>query len=379
MRVLLTGISGKLAQQVALELLARGHDVTGIDRRPWPEAPPSIRLVQTDIRKPEAEEAFRREQPEAVIHMATVSHLAMRRDERYRINLGGTQRVFEYCDKHAVPQALFVGRHTYYGAVADAALYRGEDEPPMALESFPELADLVAADLFAASALWRFPLRTTAVLRLVYTLGPSLHGTLAAFLAGPRVPMILGFDPLFQFMHESDAVRAIILALERKLRGVYNVAGPQALPLSELIRVTGRTPIRITRAMYPLLLGRLGLPKLTPGAVAHIKYPIVISDQSFRNATGFRPEHAEYDTLAAFRAAAPPRGEAPASKAQPTEGAPAQAAARADAPTAAPHRSADNPAGNAAVPANAAPPGDASPSEASAREALSIAAPKPRE
>jgi len=381
MRVLLTGISGKLAQQVALELLAHGHDVTGIDRRPWPECPPGIRLVQTDIRKPEAEEAFRSERPEAVIHMATVSHLAMRRDERYRINLGGTQKVFEYCDKHAVPQALFVGRHTYYGAVADAALYRGEDEPPMALESFPELADLVAADLFAASALWRFPERTTAVLRMVYTLGPSLHGTLAAFLAGPRVPMILGFDPLFQFMHEADAVRAIILALERKLRGVFNVAGPQALPLSELIRVSGRNPIRLARAMYPLLLGRLGLPRLTTGAVAHIKYPIVISDQSFRTATGFRPEHGEYETLAAFRTASPPKADL-ASK-PPSSASPAAASTPADASAAAngtgDSRERDSTRGTAVPPGNRAPLADAATSASASDEALSIAAPKPRE
>jgi nucleoside-diphosphate-sugar epimerase len=307
MRVLLTGVSGKLAQKVAIELLEHGHEVTGIDRRPWPECPPGIRLIETDIRKPEAEEVFRLDHPEAVIHMATVSHLTTRRDERYRINLGGTQKVFEYCERHAVPQALFVGRHTYYGAVPDAALYRGEDEPPMALESFPELADLVAADLFAASALWRFPERTTAVLRLVYTLGPSLHGTLAAFLKGPRVPMILGFDPLYQFMHESDAVAAIILALERKLRGVYNVAGPRVLPLSEMIRVTGRQPLRIARMLHPFLLGRFGLPRLPAGAVAHIKYPIVISDKSFRKATGFRERHDEYETLAAFAAASPVR------------------------------------------------------------------------
>lgn len=307
MRVLLTGVSGKLAQKVAITLLERGHTVTGIDRRPWPECPPQVRLVQTDIRKPEAEEAFRQDRPDAVIHMATVSHLTTRRDERYRINLGGTQKVFEYCERHGVGQALFVGRHTYYGAVPDAALYQGEDEPPMALESFPELADLVAADLFAASALWRFPQRTTAVLRLVYTLGPSLHGTLAAFLAGPRVPMILGFDPLFQFMHENDAVDAIILALERRLRGVYNVAGPQALPLSELIRVTGRTPLRMARALHPLLLGRFGLPRLPAGAVAHIKYPIVISDKAFRAATGFVPRYGEYETLEAFLAASPPK------------------------------------------------------------------------
>ena len=160
----------------------------------------------------------------------------------------------------------------------------------------------MAADLFAASALWRFPERTTAVLRLVYTLGPSLHGTLAAFLAGPRVPMILGFDPLFQFMHESDAVAAIITALEQQLRGVYNVAGPQALPLSELIRVTGRTPIRIARVLHPLLLGPLGLPRLPSGAVAHIKYPIVISDTLVPTGHGLLARsYGEYETLDAFR------------------------------------------------------------------------------
>ena len=129
MRVLLTGISGKLAQQVALELLSHGHRVVGIDRRPWPECPTAISVVQTDIRKPEAEEAFRRERPDAVIHMATVSHVTMRRDERYRINLGGTQKVFEYCERHGVPQALFVGRHTYYGAVPDAARSRNSSKP----------------------------------------------------------------------------------------------------------------------------------------------------------------------------------------------------------------------------------------------------------
>jgi UDP-glucose 4-epimerase len=306
MKILITGISGKLAQQVALELRARGHTLTGIDLRPWPECPADVQLIQTDIRKPEAEEAFRSVRPDAVIHMATVSHLTTRRDERYRINLGGTQKVFEYCETHGVGQALFVGRHTYYGAVPDAPLYRSEDEPPMALESFPELADLVAADLFAASALWRFPERATAVLRMVYTLGPTLHGTLASFLRGPRVPMILGFDPLFQFMHEKDAVAAIILALERRLRGVFNVAGPQALPLSELIRVTNRVPTRMARVLHPFLLGRFGLPRLPAGAVAHIKYPLVISDRAFREATGFRHTYGEYETLAAFLEACPP-------------------------------------------------------------------------
>lgn len=308
MKVLITGISGMLARQVARRLVERGHHVLGLDRRPWPNCPEAIRVIRTDIRKSDVEEVFREERPEAVIHMATVTHLTERREDRYRINLGGTKRVFDYCHRYEVRQALFVGRHTYYGAVPDAPLYREEDEPPMALESFPELADLVAADLFAACALWRFPEVDTAVLRLVYTLGNGPQGTLANFLSGRRVPTILGFDPLFQFMHEEDAASAIVLALERRLRGVYNVAGPQPLPLSEVIRITRRRAAPIAEALYPFALGRFGLPVLRRGAVAHVKYPVVVSDAAFRKATAFAHTYSEYRTLQAFAEACPPKG-----------------------------------------------------------------------
>jgi UDP-glucose 4-epimerase len=159
--------------------------------------------------------------------MATITHLVARSEERFRINLGGTRAVFDYCRAFGVQHAIFVGRHTYYGAGPEHPLYHVEEDPPMAATTFPELADLVAADLYAATALWRMPELTTTVLRCVYTLGPTGHGTLGSFLRGPYVPALLGFDPLFQFMHERDVVKAICLALEKRLRGAYNVAGPQ--------------------------------------------------------------------------------------------------------------------------------------------------------
>jgi UDP-glucose 4-epimerase len=301
MKVLVTGISGKIGRLVALELLSNGHDVLGIDRRPWPDAPTAVRVYETDIRKRPAEDVFRTQRPEAVIHMSTVTHLVEKSEERYRINLVGTKSVFDFAHRYGVKRAVFVGRHTYYGAAPDAALYHTEDEPPMALELFPELADLVAADLFAGMALWRFPEIDTAVLRICYTLGPSRHGTLASFLSGPRVPTILGFDPLYQFMHERDVARAIVLALTRSLRGVYNVAGPQPVPLSTLIRETGRTPLQVPEPMYRVVLGRFGLPRLPRGALSHIKYPIVIDSTTFKAASGFQHEFDEYAAMHEFR------------------------------------------------------------------------------
>ncbi|MCA9558017.1 MAG: NAD-dependent epimerase/dehydratase family protein [Myxococcales bacterium] len=301
MKVLITGISGALARHVAVRLVDAGHTVLGIDRRPWPDAPSGITVFDTDVRKRPAEDVFRSHRPEAVVHMATVTHLTTRREERYRINLGGTRSVLDHCHDYGVEHVVFVGRHTIYGAASDAPLYRTEAEPPLAGTTFPDLADLVAADLYAGSALWRFPQMRTAVLRIVYTLGPSKRGTLAGFLRGPRVPRVLGFDPLFHFLHEHDAADAIVLALQHRLNGVFNVAGPQPVPLTTLIEATGRVDLPLPEPILARALGHFGLPYLPRGSMAHLKYPVVIDASSFRAATGFTPAFDEVQVMDGFR------------------------------------------------------------------------------
>jgi len=300
MKVLVTGISGKLGRMVGQLLAEHGHEVLGVDRRPWAGAPEGVKMFQVDIRKRPAEDVFRVEKPDAVIHMATVTHITDKSPERFRINLQGTRTMIEHCHTYGVKQIIFISRHTYYGAAPDSPLYHTEDEPPIALNSFPELADLVASDLYAGSALWRYPEIDTCVLRLCYTLGPSKHGTLAQFLQGPRVPTMIGFDPLFHFMHEMDAAHAICAAFEKKLRGVFNVSGPPPVPLSIVIRETGRQSVPVPQALINLTLGRFGLPTLPKGAVDHIKYPIVIDSAAFQKASGFKYTFDERKTMKAF-------------------------------------------------------------------------------
>jgi UDP-glucose 4-epimerase len=300
-KVLIPGIAGAVGRLLGAQLVAQGHQVIGIDRRKWPYIPRGIELHEVDVRKRGAEEVFRKHRPDAVVHMATVSHLSStHEDERYRINLGGTQAVFEHCQRYGVQHVIFVGRHTYYGAGPDAPMYHREEEPPMALASFPELADLVSADLFAATALWRNPTMTTSVLRFCYTLGQSHEGTLATFLRGPRVPIVLGFDPLFQFMHEQDVAAAIALTLAQKPRGVFNVAGPTPLPLSMIVRAAGRSSLPVPEFVLAAMLGRRGMPKLARGAIEHLKFPIVIDDSSFRHTTGFKHKFSAQDAIDAF-------------------------------------------------------------------------------
>lgn len=307
MKILIPGMAGHIGRRVALQLHELGHQVVGIDARPWADRPRGIPLYAHDLRKRATEDVFRTIRPEAVVHLGTMSALTAAGEERYRINLGGTQAVFEHSHTYGAKHVIFVGRHTFYGAGPDTPLYHTEEEPPQALANYPELADLVAADLYAQTALWRYPGLTTTILRVCYTLGPSGHGTLGNFVRGRRVPSVLGFDPLFQFIHEDDAADAVVKTLEKMPRGVFNVAGPQPLPLSVIIRELRRSHWPLPEALLAFALGRGGLPNLPRGALLHIKYPIVIDGRNFREATGFRHAFDELEVLRQFREAFPAR------------------------------------------------------------------------
>ncbi len=57
----------------------------------------------------------------------------------------------------------------------------------------------------------------------------------------------------------------------------------------------------LPEAVLVRLLGRFGFPKLSAGALDHIKYPVVVDATAFKKATGFHAEHDEVETLRMFR------------------------------------------------------------------------------
>jgi UDP-glucose 4-epimerase len=301
MRILITGVSGYLARLVAQQLCANQHEVVGIDHRPWFDCPAEIRLEKLDIRKRPTADLFRQFRPQVVIHMATETYVSATTEERYRLNLNGTQSIWSYCEQFKVKQAIFIGRHTVYGAAADAPLYRKETEPLLAGTTFPTLADLVSADLYAGQALWRIPKLKTSVLRIAYALGPMGRGTLANYLGEDRVPMVLGFDPLFQCIHTEDAATAIVAAVDAKLAGIYNVAGPDPIPLSCLIKGVNKQPVPIPERLLPMCLGKFGLSRLPRASLSHLKYPIVIDDRQFREKTGFKFRYQVEQIMGTFK------------------------------------------------------------------------------
>ncbi len=65
----------------------------------------------------------------------------------------------------------------------------------------------------------RHPRIVCTMLRYQPSVGPSLDSQITRYLSQPLVPTYMGFDPRLQFIHELDAIEALVAAIKNPVRG----------------------------------------------------------------------------------------------------------------------------------------------------------------
>jgi UDP-glucose 4-epimerase len=63
--------------------------------------------------------------------------------------------------------------------------------------------------------------------------------------------------------------------------------------------------VPVPEPVLSALLGRFGFPSLPKGALAHLKFPIVVDGTAFRAATGSSHTTSEVETLKRYRRISP--------------------------------------------------------------------------
>ncbi len=302
-KVLITGIAGGQGRLLTRRLL-ENYEVCGVDRERWEGHPRGVKVHVLDIRKKRFEDVIRTEMPTAIVHMGFIRHFRGDPRTRHDVNVRGTKQLLDHCVNHGVQTLIVVSSGYVYGAFPENPFYMDEDSPLSASRSYPEIRDLVEVDTLASAFLWRYPHIRTCVLRPVNVLGYYVHSMIGQYLREPRIPTVMGFDPMMQFIHEEDVSEAIALTLEHGLQGVFNVTGPGAVPLHTAIRETGgkafSVPEPLLRASFRRLF-RWGLIPYPPGALDYLKYPITLTGERFIEATNFRPLFSLDETLQSVR------------------------------------------------------------------------------
>lgn len=305
--VIVTGIAGRLGRLVAQRLHREpGIHVIGIDRRPFPGKPKDIEIHHLDIRSKRAREVFRHKNISALVHMGLMHSRRVDPRELYSWNIGGTAKLLDYCQAYQIPKVVVLSSANVYGPRPENTQFLSEEAPLLGAQSFAAMRDLVEIDHLASSFFWRARDIETVILRPVHILG-QVRNAPSNYLRLDRPPMLLGFDPMVQIIHEEDVAHAIACALEPGARGIYNVVGPGEVPISAVIRELGKRPLRIPHPMAKPAWNfawRLGLSSFPAAEFDFIRYVCMVDGSRANQGIGFWPRRTLGETIHAIESPA---------------------------------------------------------------------------
>jgi UDP-glucose 4-epimerase len=299
MATLITGIAGGLAQRVAEKLGAAGEHVVGVDYRSVEgieQRIPGLSVYRASYNKTAIEDVFRKHEIRALLHLGRVGNLSEDMEKRLELNVIGSQKLMMLCLQHDVESLVVLSTFHIYGAHPRNHVPISEYDPLRAGPEFPQIADAIQLDNMATTWIYQHPAVRTVVLRATNVVGPHIENTMCKFLRRSRVPTLVGYNPMTQFVHEDDLANAVIAARFGSAAGVYNVAGPAVIPWRTALELAGARPLPL-----PSSLAKAYVKSFSPFPeylVNFFKFPCVITDARFREELDWEPEVGIRETVA---------------------------------------------------------------------------------
>jgi UDP-glucose 4-epimerase len=296
--VLVTGICGRLGLEL-VRVLHRKERVIGIDRRKGSMLPSDVVHHHIDIRRRKARDIFRKAKVRAVVHMGVMHDPRQPSAERHSWNVDGFNSILQFIRAYKIPKLVLLSTGAVYGLNPANPQFISEDYTLMGGARDPELRDLIEVDMLAQSYFWRNPECETVILRPTQIVGKVRNGVME-YARMPRAPMAMGFDPMIQLVHEKDVIRAVMLALEPGVSGIFNIASRGQLPLSRVLSTLGKDPINLPSRV---LRGALRLSQnlkavgFTEAQLDYIMYPCMLDTSRAERKLGFKPLHDIHDCI----------------------------------------------------------------------------------
>ena len=285
-KVLIVGIAGGYGRLLARRLL-RTRSVVGVDRDPGSTRLPEVPVYPVDTRTRAFEDVFRKERPDAVVHLGFLRDFRADEKTRYDVNVRGTRKLLDLCASNGVRKLTVLSTGYVYGALPDNPSFMDEEHPLSGSRNYPEIRDLIELDSLATGFMYRHADVRTSVLRPVPALGTFVNSAIGRYLRTNPVLMPMGFNPMLQFIHEEDLTEALALTVEQGLRGIFNVTGPGEVPAKLAIRESGARVLEVPGFILSRLIQFTY--RLPPGAMDFMKFACTIDGARFRAETGFEP------------------------------------------------------------------------------------------
>lgn len=320
-RILITGSSGYLGSKVVSLLLEKGNQVFGLDVCEPKKNLPGFDFIKGSVTdRAVVRCAFEHSRPDCAVHLAFVVKTTHDKHLEESVAIDGTMNFLDSCAWLRVSKVVFLSSVAAYGAHDDNDVPLTESSPLRGVEGYgysrlKAKADKIAQEFIMANKWCEF-----VILRPCLFVGPNTDNNFFDVLKYPIVPQIRDLkgvrDPKFQFIDEDDMAACLVAAIEKPVRGIYNVAGEGETRFSELVRNVGKKTIAVPASIiYPItaILWRFHLVTSPPAQLDFIRYPWVM-DVSKMKKDLFVPQKTTFEAWnskvkgATFTGSAPLKG-----------------------------------------------------------------------
>ena len=293
-RILVTGLStywgGRLAQ--ALEQSPRIEAIIGVDSED-----PTRELERTEFVRVSNQHALIRrivraaEIDTVVDTRLVVDSVVTSPRLAHENNVIGTLNILAACADQDSPvrKLVFKSSAHYYGCSQDDPAFFTEEMRRVHPPATQIERDIVEAESAVADFQEKNPNVVVTVMRFCNVLGADMRTSHSRLLSLPAVPLVLGFDPRYQFIHADDVVAALEHAVDSDLPGVYNGAADGVLALSEVIGLLGKRAMPILppfgTGVASAALKRFGI-RIPPEMANQLRYGRGLDNRKLKS-TGF--------------------------------------------------------------------------------------------
>jgi nucleoside-diphosphate-sugar epimerase len=295
--VAITGAASGVGRALALRLVEseQVRKVVAIDERRGDVPGAAWRVL--DVRDPAIAEKLRG--AAVVVHLALDLDLESDPKARSAFNVRGTQTVLTAAAAAGVHRVVLCTSAMVYGAQADNDVPLAEDAPLRATSEASFVDDLLEIERLGRRAPRAHPGLHVTILRPAVLVGGT-DTALTRYFESPRLLVVAGSRPCWQFCHVQDLVTALECAVLEKVDGEMAVGCDGWLEQEEVEELTGIRRMELPPSIAfgaASRLHRLGLTPSPAGDLAYTMHPWVVSGSKLYEA-GWRPKWTNEQVLA---------------------------------------------------------------------------------
>ena len=304
--VALTGAASFLGRNLigVLEEDSLISRVIAIDVKAPDTSGPKTRMYEVDLTVPASEERVAEilsaDRVDTLVHLAFLSSPTHATAWAHELESVGTMHLLNAARQVSLRKLVLWSQTILYGAHPTNPNFLTERHPLRADVDDAFFADKIAAEREVLSFGAKSKGTVCTVLRTAPIVGPTVHNYVTRYLAQRVVLTLLGFDPLWQFVHEVDAIAAFKLAVDRDYSGTFNIVGDGVLPLSTIIRLAGRVAVPVLHPVAETLASALWAGQLAaapPSFLRYLRYLCVADGEKAARVMGFRPAYTTREAL----------------------------------------------------------------------------------